>query len=123
MSVNLLVGIVIGVMNPKYPCKAQVRIPAIHGMPKSSSYYNRVKNSNISKAIAKAKMLNIDYLGDKSNRYITVDNDIPWYPICYSFGSKIGPQLGDVVWMQCIADNNEDFVVMGSTGNIYVPEP
>ena len=87
MSVNLLIGIVIGTMNPRYPCKAQVRIPAIHGMPKSNNYYKRVKNSNIAEAIAKAEMLNIDYL-TSSNRYVTCDDDIPWYPICYGFGSK-----------------------------------
>lgn len=123
MSINLLVGIVIGTMNPRYPCKAQVRIPAIHGMPKSDKYYKRVKNSNIAEAIAKAKMLNINLLGDTSNQYIIIDDEIPWYPICFGFGSKIGPQLGDLVWMQSIGDGNEDFVVMGSTGNIYVPEP
>ena len=67
MSVNLLVGIVIGTMNPSYPCKVQVRIPAIHGMPKSDNYYKRVRNSNIAEAIVKAKMLDINQLEDTSH--------------------------------------------------------
>ena len=92
-------------------------------MPKSDKYYKRVTNSNIAEALEKANMLNINLLEDTSNQYIIIDDEIPWYPICFGFGSKIGPQLGDLVWMQSIGDGNEDFVIMGSTGNIYVPEP
>lgn len=121
MNVNLVIGIVIGVDHINYPCKAQVRIPVIHGVPKSASYCDNIKNNNISEAVKKANLLNIEYLTE-SNKYITVDDDIPWYPICYPFGSKVGPSLGDLVWLQVVGESNTDLVILGWTGNIYIPE-
>ena len=123
MSINI--GIVIGCNNPAYEGKAQVRIPALHGLPLAGSIFTNLNNkfskyiptSSNALGIYKHSMenYNVNKFGTKGNTKVMNDEDIPWYPIISPYGSNVGPNLYDLVYVL------DDSYVVGWTNQSFMP--
>ena len=117
MAINI--GIVIGCNNPAYEGMAQVRVPAIHGLPLADAVFNRLNNL-YSKHIPNPltahsiKGYNKAELGKEGNNKVVPDSDVPWYPVIYPFGSNVGPNLYDLVY---VLDNS---YVVGWTNQSFM---
>ena len=123
---SISIGIVIGCDNPSHLNCAKVRVPAIHGMPLTNSIYNGMLNTfsgfisesnnstnrNNSTNITNYKM---SKLSNKNNGKVVSDDDIPWYPLCFPFGSTKGPRLFDLVYVL------DESYVIGWTGRVFTP--
>jgi hypothetical protein len=124
MAIN--VGYVIECDNPAYEGKAKVRIPALHGTPLIGSTFTNINNiyskyipasASTSNGAHKLSMqdYNINRFGKDDNIKVVTDENVPWYPIIYSFGSNIGPSLFDVVY---VLDNS---YIIGWANNTFMP--
>lgn len=119
------IGIVIGCNNPAYEGKAQVRVPNLHGLPLANNVYNKL-NSTFTKYVPDSeskvsaykhsmKDFSIAMFGDTYNNKVMNDEDIPWYPIIFPFGSNIGPNLYDLVYVL------DDSYVIGWCNQSFMP--
>jgi hypothetical protein len=97
--------------------QARVRIPALHGIPIQKE--DAIKNSE--NAIITDKLITLSsYDISTTNNILTIDEDLPWYPICYPFGTNTPPNVADIVYV--IMENTETFsgIVIGWTGRRMV---
>lgn len=96
---------------------ARVRIPALHGIPLQK---DEAVQSGSSKEIIDKLILYSSYDTSITNSILTIDEDLPWYPICYPFGSNTPPNVGDIVYI--IMENTETFsgIIIGWTGRRMV---
>lgn len=125
MGVNI--GIVIGCDNVAYMNCAKVRIPSIHGIPLTESIYDKMLkdfsgyiNENSSSIGNHKRTTNItkyklNQINSTDNSKVVSDDDIPWYPICFPFGSTKGPRLFDLVYVL------DESYVIGWTGRVFTP--
>jgi hypothetical protein len=107
MSVRI--GIVIGADNPAYEGYAQVRIPAIHGIPLTKTPYHKMEdkyNKYVGKTITASgsnqsilEEFALKNLDNAENTKVVSDEGVPWYPIIYPFGSNMGPHINDLVYV------------------------
>jgi len=112
MAQIIQIGIVINVDPGGHPNMAQVRVPNIHGLPISRT------DSIIGNNPYKQRLFEYcSYTKDESNSQFTIDNDLPWWPICYSFGSKIGPAVGDIVYIILEGTSGLNGLIVGWSGN------
>ena len=95
---------------------AQVRIPAIHGIPLSND-----SNLATNKQIAEFQQ-NCNFNVEKSNGNLTIDAELPWYPLCYAFGTNIGPSVGDVVFVALESEDSALGIVLGWSGSQMVDQ-
>lgn len=117
MAQIIYTGIVINIDYAGHPNMAQIRIPKLHGFPMEITELSKTaKSSKLSRRLFDY----CKYTNDKSNTMLTIDKDLPWFPICYNFGSTIGPVQGDIVYI--ILENTEsiDGLIVGWTGNQMV---
>ena len=95
---------------------AQVRIPAVHGIPLSNH-----TNLNTTKSTAEFQKT-CNYNVEKSNGNLTIDAELPWYPLCYPFGNNIGPSVGDIVFVLLEAEDSALGIVIGWSGSQMVDQ-
>lgn len=110
MAQIIQTGIVVNVDYGGHPDLVQVRVPSIHGMPLNYT-------GNLNNPFNERLKQYCSYLMDISNSMFTIDNDLPWYPICYPFGSKLGPVQGDIVYLIFENTNSLNGLIIGWTGN------
>lgn len=121
---SVLIGIVIECGNPAFEGCAKVRIPELHGLPLTSELYNQMREKF--KDYAKANTKNgsnthsmyeysIESFGKSNNTKVVPDYSVPWYPICFPFGSNVGPNQFDIVY---VLDNA---YIIGWSGEVYCP--
>ena len=108
-------GIVIKVDYINHCDMAQVRIPMIHGVPATYSGIIGVSDGNSS---YRQKINdNCSYIKDESNSLFVIDSELPWLPICYPFGSKMGPMPGDLVYIVFENTQSSNGLIIGWTGS------
>lgn len=108
-------GIVIKVDYINHCDMAQVRIPMIHGVP--STYSGIIGVSDGNSAYRQKINDNCSYTKDESNSLFVIDSELPWLPICYPFGSKMGPMPGDLVYVMFENTQSSNGLIMGWTGS------
>lgn len=120
MAQIIVVGFVVNLDMIGRPNMAQVRIPSLHGIPVDvfSSIFNTSMNIEVSKKLNKY----CNYDNDKSTNMLTIDSDLPWYYICYPYGSNIGPKQGDIVYVILENTDSLDGLIIGWTGSQIVPQ-
>lgn len=108
-------GIIINLDYAGHPNMAQIRIPTIHGLP--SSYIGNIGVSEFNNPYRDRINKYCSYTKDESNSLFTIDEDLPWFPICYPFGSKMGPSTGDIVYIVLENTQGLNGLIIGWTGN------
>ena len=111
MKQIMYVGFVVNINKCSYLHFAQVRIPALHGVPLSDG--ELMFNDALSSGFKESCNYNVT----QSNGNLTIDSELPWYPICYPFGSTIGPSVGDVVFVCLESLDSTNGIILGWTGS------
>ena len=111
-------GIVVNIDYAGHPDLVQVRIPILHGIPWDLNTAFATTNDNGSLAIR--LLQNSSYGTDSSTTALTVDKDLPWFPVAYPFGSKIGPVQGDLVYIVMETTESIKGLIVGWTGHQVV---
>lgn len=113
MKQIIYLGFVVNVNYNGYLNFAQVRVPALHGIPISESEL-------VADSLTQDFKSTCNYDVAESNGNLTIDEELPWYPLCYSFGNTIGPSPGDVVFVALESVDSAVGIVLGWTGNQMV---
>lgn len=111
MKQIMYVGFVVSINNSSYLHFAQVRVPALHGVPLADE--ELTANDTLSTDFKKS----CNYHIEQSNGNLIVDAELPWYPICYPFGNNIGPSVGDIVFVLLESLDSTNGIILGWTGS------